>query len=121
MAAHEILDDATAERLEGELFRPLQKSFGRLMRVRSQFARRSGIRAREAGSARAPSTQEARALIEQATAAVAAADHELTELQDSMLPVEAGDPELRAGIAEVRELTAVLPAPARELVRGIGR
>jgi hypothetical protein len=121
MAAHEALDDATAERLEGDLFRPLQKSFGRLKRERSRFSARSGIPAREAGSAPAPSAREPKALIEQASAAVEAADHELAELQDSMLPVEAGDPELRAGIADVREHTAPLPGRARGLVRTLGR
>jgi hypothetical protein len=38
-----------------------------------------------------------------------------------MLPVEVGDPELRAGLAEVRELLGGLRARARELVRTLGR
>ena len=32
------------------------------------------------------------------------------DLQDSMLPVEYGDPELRAGLAEVRELVGEVHA-----------
>ncbi len=38
-----------------------------------------------------------------------------------MLPVEVGDPELRAGLAEVRELVGHLRRDARELVRTLGR
>jgi len=52
---------------------------------------------------------------------VTEADLILTELQDSMLPVEVGDAELRAGLAEVREILADLGERARDLVRVIGR
>lgn len=52
---------------------------------------------------------------------MAEADTELSELQDSMMPVEVGDAELRAGLAEVRELLADLPARAREFTRTLGR
>ena len=38
-----------------------------------------------------------------------------------MLPVEVGDPELRAGLAEVRELVSHLRGDARELLRTFGR
>jgi hypothetical protein len=38
-----------------------------------------------------------------------------------MLPVEVGDPQLRAGLAAVRELIGGLRAQARELVRTLGR
>jgi hypothetical protein len=38
-----------------------------------------------------------------------------------MLPVEVGDPELRAGLADVRELVGNLRSRARELVRTLGR
>jgi len=38
-----------------------------------------------------------------------------------MRPVEVGDTELRAGLAEVRELIGVLPDRAREFVRRLGR
>ena len=37
------------------------------------------------------------------------------------MPVEVGDPELRAGLAEVRELVGDLRGRARELVRTLGR
>ena len=45
----------------------------------------------------------------------------LAAIQDSMLPVEVGDRELRAGIAEARELLGGLRGRARELVRTLGR
>jgi hypothetical protein len=45
----------------------------------------------------------------------------LGELQDSMLPVEVGDVELRTGLAEVRELLGGVRMRARELVRTLGR
>ena len=59
--------------------------------------------------------------IDQAVGAVSEADTALAELQDSMLPVEAGDPELRAGLTEVRERVRGLPGKARELLRTLGR
>ena len=44
-----------------------------------------------------------RELIERAGDAAYDADQAIAELQDSMLPVEVGDPELRAGLSQVRE------------------
>jgi hypothetical protein len=38
-----------------------------------------------------------------------------------MLPVEVGDPELRAGLAEVRGLVGDVRSRARALVRTLGR
>ena len=38
-----------------------------------------------------------------------------------MLPVEVGDPELRAAIADVRTRLAELPPRAHELLRTLGR
>jgi hypothetical protein len=62
-----------------------------------------------------------RSFIEDAVEVVAEADAALAELQDSMMPVEVGDPELRAGLAEVRELAGALPGRARGLLRTLGR
>jgi hypothetical protein len=52
---------------------------------------------------------------------VSEADTILVDLQDSMLPVEVGDAELRSGLAEVRELLAPLPERAHQLLRTFGR
>ena len=49
------------------------------------------------------------------------ADQILAELQDSMMPVEVGDRELREGLSAVRETIAELPARARQLMRAQGR
>jgi hypothetical protein len=49
------------------------------------------------------------------------ADAALVELQDSMLPVEVGDAELRADISATRELIGGLRGSAREVVRTLGR
>jgi len=38
-----------------------------------------------------------------------------------MLPVEVGDPELRAGLADVRELLGDLPSRGRRFVSLFGR
>ena len=59
--------------------------------------------------------------MEAALEAIEEADGLLVELQDSMMPVEVGDPELRAGLADVRERLGVLPDRANELLRRLGR
>ncbi len=38
--AFELLDDTTAERLESELFGPVQAAYGRIRRTHDEFARR---------------------------------------------------------------------------------
>jgi hypothetical protein len=95
---------------------------GRAKRTHAAFAARRGLTSvvAEGRPAGAPSTG-AKALVERAVDAVAAADGALATLQDSMLPVEVGDLDLRAGLAEVRELVGGLRARAREVVRTLGR
>jgi hypothetical protein len=120
--AYEILDEYSGDRLEQQLFRPVQMALGRAKRTHAGFAERRGLTsvavpARPPG---APSTG-ARVLVERAVAAADAADGSLATLQGSMLPVEVGDRELRAGLAEVRELMSGLRARARELIRTLGR
>jgi hypothetical protein len=121
-AAYERLDEYTADRLEETLFRPVQIAYGRAQRTHAEFAARHGLPRRkfEQASAGAPS-QDARHLIDAAMDAVDKAEGTLVTLQDSMLPVEFGDPELRAGLQGVRELLGGLRGRARELVRTVGR
>jgi hypothetical protein len=64
---------------------------------------------------------DARTAIDSAADALRGADETLATLQDSMLPVEIGDPEVRAGLSRVRELIAPLPGRGRELLRTLGR
>jgi hypothetical protein len=120
--AYEQLDEYAAERLEAGLFRPLQAACGRAKRTHSSFAERHGLPSHtfESQSPGAPAGGT-KGFLDDAVEAVAGADSALAALQDSMLPVEVGDPELRAGIAEVRELLGGFRGRARELVRTLGR
>jgi len=121
-AAYELLDELTADRLEAELFRPVQKAFGRAKRTHSQFAARVALPGYEfdAPSAGLPS-QGVKSFVERAVGAAGAGGGTVADLQDSMLPIEAGDPELRVGLAEVRELLDQVPGRAREFLRTLGR
>jgi len=121
-AAHEQLDDASAARLEDELFRPVQLAFGRARRAHADFALRHGLPGREfaAASPGVPS-QGARGFLDAALDAVAEADNILSVLQDSMMPVEVGDAELRAQLANVRGLIAEVGDRADGFLRILGR
>jgi hypothetical protein len=120
--AYEQLDEDTGDVLEEQLFRPVQSAYGRARRTYSDFASRSNLRARTF-DAHSPGlqSQTVQALIERAVDASQDADQSIAELQDSMLPVEVGDPELRAGLSSVRETLAAVPVRARTLVRTVGR
>ncbi|HWY18173.1 MAG TPA: hypothetical protein VNY27_05625 [Solirubrobacteraceae bacterium] len=120
--AYELLDERTAERLEQELFRPVQSAYGRAQRTYAGFAARHHLPGHtfEAAPQGAPSTG-VKGFVEGAVEAAGRADGELAALQDSMLPIEVGDAELRAGLQEVRELLGELRGRARELVRTLGR
>jgi hypothetical protein len=121
-AAYEQLDEHNAEILETELFAPVQRAYGRAKRVHATFAASHGLtsRAFEAPSPGVPSTG-VHGFIDGAVRSVAEADSALSELQDSSLPTEVGDPELRAALTEVRELLGGVRPRARELERTLGR
>jgi len=121
-AAYEQLDEQSGDRLEDELFRPVQLAYGRARRTHTGFAERHGLptRAFEPVAPGHPS-QGVKGFIDGAIESVAAADLELSTLQDSMRPVEVGDPDLRAGLSEVRELLADLPSRSRRFVSLFGR
>ena len=121
-AAYEQLGTVPADRLEEELFRPVQAAYGRAKRTHAGFAQRQGLPTRTFAPATPglPSTG-IRGFVDGAVEAAGEADAVLAELQDSMMPVEVGDPELRAGLAEVRELLGDVPGRAREFVRTLGR
>lgn len=121
-AAYEHLDEQRADVLEEQLFRPVQSAYGRAQRTHSEFAARSGLpprtfRTHSAGV----ESQSVQGLIERAADAAQDADQSIAELQDSMLPVEVGDTELRAGLTQVRETLTAVSARARALVRTVGR
>jgi hypothetical protein len=120
--AYERLDEQRADALEGELFRPVQLAYGRARRTHNEFAERSGLpRASFAEASPGPEHQDAIAMIERAAEAVEGADGAIADLQDSMLPVEVGDQELRAGLSETRSLIDQVPALAYRFVRTVGR
>jgi hypothetical protein len=120
--AYEQLTTLPADRLEEDLFRPVQAAYGRAKQTHAGFAQRHGLPARTFIPANPglPSTG-IRRFVDSAVDSVAEADAVLSELQDSMMPVEVGDPELRAGLAEVRELLGDVRARAREFLRTLGR
>jgi hypothetical protein len=121
-AAYEQLDERNADRLEEELFRPIQLAYGRATSTLAQFADRHGMAGRtfETPSPGIPSIG-AKGFIDNAVDAAGEADRALSELQDSSLPTEVGDRELRAALTDVRELLGGVRQRARELERTLGR
>lgn len=120
--AYEQLDERAADVLEAQLFRPVQQAYGRAQRTHSEFAARTGLPGRSFTTPTpGPQSQSVQALIERAAVASGEADQTIAELQDSMLPVEVGDTELRAGLVQVREALTSVPLRARALTRTVGR
>ena len=121
--AYEQLDEASGDRLEESLFRPAQAAYGRAKQTHAGFAARHGLPAHDfapPGGPGAPS-RGVKDFIETALEAIEQADAILSELQDSLSPVQVGDPELRAGLADVRSLLASLSAAGARFVSGFGR
>jgi len=120
--AYELLDEATADRVEEQLFRPVQRAYGRARGASTGFAARHRLTVRELGEApRAAPSHGVKGLIEDASADTQRADAALATLQDSLLPVEVGDAQLRAELGQVRELLSGFNGRARELLRTFGR
>jgi hypothetical protein len=121
--AYELLDEQSADRMEADLFRPVQVTFARAQRTHGGFAERHGLPTRTFAPTAAGRGfhSDARSRLDDALEAIEEADHLLVEIQDSMMPVEVGDAELRAGLADARERVGPLPDRARELLRVLGR
>jgi hypothetical protein len=121
-AAYEQLDERNADRLEAELFGPVQRAYGRAKSTYAQFAGRHGMPSRTfpTPSPGVPSIG-AKGFIDSAVDAAAEADIALSALQDSSLPTEVGDVELRAALTDVREHLGGVRQRARELERTLGR
>jgi hypothetical protein len=120
--AYELVDEQTADRLERDLFRPVQVAYGRAQRTHKEFADRHDLphRVFVPATPGAPS-HGVKGFLDSAVEEVSRADTTLATLQDSMLPVEVGDPELRAGLEEVRRLIGEVRGRSHELVRTLGR
>ncbi len=120
--AYEQVDENLGDRLEEQLFGPVQGAYARARRTKSEFVSRHGLSDRNGQEPEGGSRPHGPiALIEAAGDAVEQAEQWIADLQDSMLPVEVGDELLRAGLSETRSLLAPLPARASELVRTLGR
>lgn len=121
-AAYEQLDEQQADRLEEQLFRPVQRAYGRAKRTHAQFASRYQLGDREF-TMKPPGVRSTGVLgfIENAVGAVERADLELVALQESSIAIEVGDVNLRAGVAEVRQLIDGLSEAARSFARSFGR
>jgi hypothetical protein len=119
---YERLDEVSADAVEEQLFRPVQTAYGRAQRAHAAFAERHELRGREfaASPAGAPG-RGTKGFMDSAVSAIGAADHALAGLQDSMLPVEVGDMQLRADLEQIRTLLDGLGARARRIERTIGR
>lgn len=117
--AYELLDEHLAEQLEDNLFRPVQRAYGQAQHACAELsgdATQPGIEHHRG----APS-HGVKGFVEEAVGAVSRAETAIAELQDSMLPVEVGDPQLRARLVAIREALAGVPTGARELLRVLGR
>jgi hypothetical protein len=120
--AHEQLDEQSGERLEEQMFRPVQRAYALARRTRVDFASRNGVpNGALATPTRGAPARGAKGFLEDATESVQRADTTLAQLQDSMLPVEVGDAELRSGMSAVRKLLGQVPPAAREMLRTFGR
>lgn len=121
-AAYEALDEASADRLEETLFRPIQLAYGRARRTATSFAERVGVEVPVVTpKPEGPPSRGVKGFVGDAAESVFLAESILTELQDSLSPVEVGDAELRAGLVDVRGRIAGFPEAADAFVSRFGR
>ncbi len=119
---YERLDERSADAVEEQLFRPAQTAYGRAQRAHAEFAERHELQGRAFATAVAGAPARGiKGFLDSAVAAIGAADQTLATLQDSMLPVEVGDPQVRADLEQIRTLLDGLDKRAREIERTIGR
>ena len=121
-AAHERLDDQSAERLEEQLFGSVQRAYAGARRAYTGFASRHGLAVRSFDEpAVPPGSLKGGELIEMAASEAEGADEMLAGLQDDQRLIEVGDVELRSGVADVRQAIGPVPLRAREMLRTLGR
>jgi hypothetical protein len=119
--AYDAVDERMADRIEAELFKPLQGAYAAATRTHAGFAARHKLPTSPFPPADQPGPHGVRDLVEEAIDNAAHAEQILADLQDSLAPVEVGDPELRAGLADVRRRLGELPGQAERLIRVLGR
>ena len=121
-AAYDRVDEQTADRLEEELFGPVQQAYGQAKRTLSGFASRHGLPPRTLNPPEQPPTSaKPNELIQSAGRSAVEADQALAEVQDERWFVEVGDSELRSGLAGVRAALAPVPQRAALTLRTLGR
>lgn len=123
--AYELLDPASADQLEEQVFGPLQTAIGRGRKARAAFAARHGLQAPAVSAPAVPPRASlrggAREFVDAAVTATARAEAQLVEVQDTGLATVVGDPELRAALGELRTLIGPVPGAARRLLSNLGR
>lgn len=119
--AYEQVDDRTGDRLEDELFKPVQTAYARARRVHEGFATRVSLPTRTFAPPASHAPRMPRKAVEDAIEAVQEADEILIELQDSGSPVEVGDRELREGLSELRRLLVEVDERSVGFLRVLGR
>jgi hypothetical protein len=118
---YDLLPEQEADELEIHIFAPLQKAYGLLKRAHTEFAQRSGLTPRYFNDVEQGPVEEARDTVERVADLIQGADDAIAELQDTLLPVEVGDRELRDALSGTRELLAHLPGNCDEFVSRHGR
>jgi len=120
--AYELLDERSQDRLEDELFGPVQKGYGRAKKTYADFATRYGLPAATFDQPSSTSgSRDVRRFLDAALEAVDEAEEVLIHLQDSGQTVDYGDAELRAGLAGVREIIGGVREGGRSFMRTLGR
>jgi hypothetical protein len=119
--AYELLDDHMAERMEESVFKPTQAAYGQVKRTLTEFATRYGLPQPSFPASVLPLPTDPHTTLDRVADLVQSAEDAIAELQDTLLPVEVGDADLRAGLSRTRTLIARVPASAEELIRTLGR
>jgi hypothetical protein len=121
--AYELVDERAADQLEEELFRPVRTAYARARRALSGFGQRHGLEPPPVSQSDSSGlhSNDPRVYLQRAIEASEAGQTALGELQDSMLPVEVGDQELRADLTEIRSLLSQVAGRGNALLRTLGR
>jgi hypothetical protein len=119
--AYELLDDHAAGQMEESVFKPTQAAYGQLKRSLTEFATRYGLPQPVFQPSIVPAPTDPHTTLDRVADLVQSADEAVSELQDTLLPVEVGDAELRAGLSRARTLITRVPASAEDLIRILGR